>query len=312
MSDEEAVESTATEIPPEAPESPVDATPDPGEAEDFKPPASELVALDEQDVFRAMDRADEELILDELMGRQLGVMVYSFPQDGKKLTDLSYAGVAEGVRTLNARGMAKIRIAPVPPVIEEFVQDGRPMVRVMVYGEDQLTGGGDWGTAVEPTRMKLKKATADKRRTKGEQIPEDDTVFDKFAVTKALSKAQRNALKPLLPVEIVQALVAQFEGNEARVRRIRVGTGGNIADLPPALADDEAGEQLEKIRSLYGELKELSRLVLPPGKFNAYLTQVQHSHERMDEFIAHLEQLIVETQERLAAEAEAAKAGGGG
>ncbi len=305
----EAVESTAVEAP-EAPleaaggDGAADATSDPGtavavsqEAEEFKPSGADLVALDREDVFRAMDRADEELILDELMGRALDVMVYCFEQGGKKLTDLSYAGIAEAVRTMNARGFGHVRVSGDPPIVNEVREDGQDFYRLMVYAVDEANGGGQWGTAVEPKRMKLRAATANRRRANGEEIPEDDTVWDKFALAKALSKAQRNALKPLVPVELRQALIAQYLGDESKVKRIKAGPANEVlAELPPPLADDEAKALLAEIRGKYDVLKGYSRLKLPPAKFNSYLTQVQHDHDRMREFVAHLDQWIDEAK----------------
>lgn len=256
----------------------VDAEP----VEDFKPPAQDLVALDKDDVFRAMDRADEELILDELQGRALEVMVYSFEQGGTLVTDLSYAGVSEAVRTLNDRGFARMRIAPDPlPQVEEFSQDNNRYVRVRVYAEDEATGAGRWGTATEPQRMKLKPQTAQRRRKMGEQIPEDNTVYDKFAETKALSKASRNALKSLLPVEFTEKLKAQYLKTPDKVKYLERGKGFETAQLPPPLDDDEAKGLLSEIEQLYDKVREhdAGKERLTPGKYQLHLSRNSHSHE---------------------------------
>jgi hypothetical protein len=260
-----------------------------GDADDFKPEPSALVAVDHEDAFRAMDRADELQILDEIQGRALEAMVYSFESGGRKLTDLSYAGVREVVRTLNARGHTAIKVTSTPPTIEEFTEDGKTYYRVLVYAEDSRTGSGQWGTAVEPKHMEKRNG---------------DVVWDKFALTKALNKAQRNAMKALIPVEFQQTVIAQYLGDASKVRQIRAGAGAaEMAELPPPLTDPRAEAQKQRCRELFDDLKQISRLALLPAQFHAYLTRAEHSHERLDEFIAYLEQRVEEAR---AAEGEAA------
>lgn len=58
----------------------------------------------EFDPFRAMDKLDDKLILDELEGRVSNVWVYSFPQDGKKVEGLSKIGVDQACREMAKQG----------------------------------------------------------------------------------------------------------------------------------------------------------------------------------------------------------------
>jgi hypothetical protein len=132
----------------------VDATAVEEEIEDYKPSATDLVVTDvndEGEIFRVLDRHDEAQILEELQGRALEVMLYSFTQAGHKVTDLSYAGVQEVVRTLNARGATRIRVVADPaPIFDEVVDEGETFIQCTAYAEDVLNGGGAWGTATEP------------------------------------------------------------------------------------------------------------------------------------------------------------------
>lgn len=235
------------------------------------------------DIYLVLDRADEEQIIDELAGRQLDVFLYDFTSGGKRHTDLSYAGVREAVRTLNARGHTRIRIANQPPLIEDVSEDGEQFHRVTVYAEDEATGGGQWGTAVEPKHMKLKNGK---------------TKWDKFALTKALNKAQRNALKTQIPEVLRQMLIAQWLKDEKRVKQVRASSTGaeQLAELPPPLTDERAEAQKTKCRALYDELKEINRLILPPGAFNTYLARAEHSHDRLADFIEFLGQKIEEAK----------------
>jgi hypothetical protein len=256
------------------------------EAEEFKPAKGELVVTPERDVFRAMDRADEIQILEEIQGRALDVMVYSFTPGGggAKVTDLSYAGVREVVRTLNARGYTRIRISNQEPKMEELMEDGKRFHRVSVYAEDEATGLGQWGVALEPTHMTKRNG---------------DEVWDKFAITKALNKAQRNAMKAVIPVEFQQTIIAQFLGDEKRVRQIQAGPGAEaIAELPPPLDDDLMKDLQQQARERYMVLREMNPLALLPARFHAWVTHSAHDHQRTRDMIAAIEGLIEQEEAR--------------
>lgn len=271
---------------------------DVSDADAYKPPAAELAVIGEEDVYRAMDRADEELILDELQGRALAVMVYSFNQGGQKITDLSYAGVSEAVRTINARGFGKIKVADSPPLISEVREDGIDYYRVMAYAVDEATGAGRWGTAVEPKQMKLKDRTARAKRDAGEQVTDDGRVWDKFALTKALNKAQRNAMRDLIPLEFRQTIIAQYLGDKDKVRHIRAGGDPEpLAELPAPLTDERAEQQREECRAIYKQIQDFDRLKILPREFHANLIRVEHDHDRLDDFIGYLKDRLAEVKE---------------
>jgi hypothetical protein len=257
---EEALEGTAEELP---------ANPD-----DYKP--GELVPVDEPDYFKAMSLADEQQVLDELQGRALDAMLYSFPQDGKTVTGFSWVGIRESVRTLNARGYTRIRIVsePAPQFREIRDEEGVDAIECMAYAVDERTGGGQWGIAKQPLEMKLKG---------GKRKP------DPFCRTKALSKAQRNAYEGLIPLELREYLKAQFEGR-GQVQHIR--GAGEPDERPPALTDERATKTVAQIQAQYDELKKLNRLLMPPGQFNALLTAAQHDHARLDNLLDHLADLL--------------------
>jgi hypothetical protein len=257
---EEAIEAAATELP---------ADPD-----EFAPAA--LVPVDEPDYFRAMSLADEQQVLDELQGRALDAMLYSFQQDGKPVTGFSWVGIRESVRTLNARGYTRIRIVADPPPQFREIRDeeGGDAIECMAYAVDERTGGGQWGVAKQPLNMKLRN---------GKTKP------DPFARTKALSKAQRNAYEGLIPLELREYLKAQFEGR-GQVQHIR--GAGEPDERPPALTDERATKTVAQIQARYDELKRANRLLMPPGQFNALLTAAQHDHKRLDNLLEHLSDLL--------------------
>lgn len=243
------------------------------------PPADQLSDEAARDQYRAMALADEQQVVDEMQGRALDVMVYSFQPKGSNapVTGLSWKGIREVVRTLNARGYTRLKIAKEPkPVFEDVLtEEGDPAWQVAVYAEDERNGGGSWGVAAQPKAMKLRNGS---------------TKPDPFAKTKALSKAQRNALESLLPAQLVEALKAQYHG-EGRVKMLPGTISDAPSDRPPPLTDDRAKDQIATCRSVFDEIKRLNRLLLPPGKFNVLIRGAEHDHGRLDDLIEHLESL---------------------
>lgn len=159
---------------------------------------SQLVRADTgevvNDVYHQMDRMDEQQILDEIKGASLEKLVYI----SGNIKMLSLAGVREAVRRLNAGGQARIRITDREPIVTETDD----YVEVRVYAEDALNGGGSWGFKRQ-----------DKKTARG------------FALEMALSKAQRNALRSLIPeqwvVEMLSAFVDQQRGGRQEQTRIQ-------------------------------------------------------------------------------------------
>ena len=136
-----------------------------------------------------------------------------------------------------------------------------------------------------------------------DELKSGKTKADTFAVHKALSKAQRNAFEALIPLELVEYLKAQFLGDDRAVKVIP-GAGSAVEiERPPPLDDEEAEQLLAEIRATYDEIKEIDRLVMPPGQFNAIVMGSQHSHDRLRESLAHL-QTFLRGEQDLAARRE--------
>jgi hypothetical protein len=283
--DPEVIEGTAEELPDPAAEDDPDA---------FRPPEVSLAVdtRDSADVYRAMDRNDEELILDELMGRAITTMLYSFEQGGQLLTDFTVAGVNETIRLMNERGGTQVGISSQQPIADEFTENGEKYYRVMVFAKDaRFPESGRWGTAVEPAMMDTKK--------KGK-------VWDKFALTKALNKAQRNALRAFIPEDFRQTIIAMYLG-EGRVKELKPLGGGAVAELPPPLNDEKAQALKAEIEESYRELKTLNRLRMPPGRLHVYLTRAEsESHERLEALRDQIRELVDEEKKIQLEKAEGA------
>jgi hypothetical protein len=257
-------------------------------------PAAEVARVDVPgDVYRAMDVADEAQILDALQGNPSEVTVYKFQSGAKLQTGLSYAGVAEAAREMNQQGFGEIRISPVvPPMFEEVQEpddkgDLQTYIQATVYAEDRKTGGGNFGTALQPKFM------AFRDRSKA-------PAFDKFARAKALSKAQRNAMLPLIPVKFREVLIAQRLGDATRVKQIKMGVAAERESLlPPALVDDRALALVAEARGIYDEIKAAGigwRVDLPPGRFQVKLEGAQHSHETLEALVGFLNGMLEHEQ----------------
>lgn len=242
--------------------------------DDFRPAESTLVPAGAQDVFRVLSAHDELQILDEIQGRALDVMVYSFPDEGGGMTTgLSYKGVAEVVRTLNVRGFTRIRVSPTvrPEFSKTTTESGAEAWQCVVYAENEYHGGGNFGTFVQPTLVE----------TDAGMVPSP------FVRTIALSKAQRNAYEPLLPIELVEALKAQYIG-QGRVKRIPQAAP-EAGEVTPALTDDKAKEQIARCEAIYDEIKNINRYAMVPGQFHRLIVQSQHDHDALDRTVGVLE-----------------------
>lgn len=158
--------------------------------------------------YVASEQADDRLIEQEVTGQVGKTMIYEFcPNrcdkfkttgkcEHKTIKGLSKNGVDEVVRRINrqANSGSKIRISPERPMVTHNVEkNGERGVEVMVYAEDLISGSGNWGAKFEPYVQYGKPNT--------------------FAFEKALSKAQRNAKRTLIPeqlaIEVISKLIKE-------------------------------------------------------------------------------------------------------
>jgi len=151
-------------------------------------------AIVEQDQFTELERRDEDQILAEIQGKVIDEMFYEFPMDGHTVTGLSWVGTKE-----IARKYGKIET--------EFVtlQDLGDQWMVVMKATDKQTGATLNGSSVQPKNITLRDKT---------EKP------DKFAVQKAMSKAQRNAIRAVIPeTYIIEVIKAWKEGNSGAIKQ---------------------------------------------------------------------------------------------
>lgn len=137
-----------------------------------------------QEVFIAMDKADEQMIVEELSG-QLDYakdLVYQANIGGRSVTALSYKGIKEAIHHTIRKGMQYEIKEGFPMRVDRPDEDS---IMIMMVIRNPVTGEEFAGSAqCEKT--------------------------DKFAMAKATSKAQRNALKSFIPEAIYAKVVEDF------------------------------------------------------------------------------------------------------
>ena len=139
-------------------------------AEDTK---NELVPVAEYEV---LDQVDDQAIVEMMTGQAIRDYVYSFNQGGKVVEGLTLAGINEAA---NRRGGIQV---------DEIQYDEREQSwLVIAKATDTLTGSSRYGAY--------------------EQAKRTGSRADPFAFTKAVHKAQRNAIKQLLPVPVIKEVL---------------------------------------------------------------------------------------------------------
>jgi len=269
-------------------------------------------AGDEQAGMIAMDAHDSARFVERLVRQaqeaNLGKRwVYSLP--GTTTRGLTVDAVQDIVQQMNWSGRCQIRVLPETLAVEreEYDEGDGPEAfwTATIAAEDGRTGLTLIGTSMEPQKMKLKAATAAAKRKDGKIIPEDNKVFDRFSRAKAINKAQRNALEAHIPEIVKVTLIAMAAKRPELVERIETEGEAKIAELPPPLDTPEAKAAIAELGRLYDGIRELGggkgRILLPPGQYNAYLVQSQHSME----LLARMKGWLEQRRDEIKAEVEA-------
>ena len=136
------------------------------------------------DKYEIMEARDEEQILATAQGAIIKEMFYSFTIGGKKVTGISWVGTKEIARLY---GGIKMGIPVVTDLGDQYA--------CSVQATDVNNNVTLVGTSLQ-SKLMTKKG--------GEQVP------DKFAYTKVTSKAQRNAIRALIPETFLLEMQTQF------------------------------------------------------------------------------------------------------
>jgi hypothetical protein len=266
----------------------VESGADPDEA---KPAADELVVSEDRNAFEVMDAHDVEQIIDSMQGRLLDVSLYDFTAGGQRMVELSWKGVREAIMAMHETGKCRIGVVPETLQTSTVVEDGDTWYEAAVYAKDELSGLGFFGFAREPRMI-------------GNQNPK----VDKFAKTKAINKAERNALRKFIPERVAQTLIAQFLHDETRVKKLRSGSPmvGTVAELPPAVDTDEARALVEECDAIWLEIQKIPNFArrLNAANYHAYKVRSEARDEkkpedvtRLKDFKAYLLKVLEELEE---------------
>ncbi len=164
------------------------------------------------DLFIEFERKDEQQIMAEIQGAAIEEFIYEFKQGGQTVTGLSLSGVMAVAQNLGGITMSQ-------PVWSESTdhEDGTPTITCDISATDHKTGMSVWGDATQ--------RWFEKRR-------DGSTSYDKFARSKALSKAQRNAVRKLIPEKLATQMIRHFrEGNGGQPASARSQSAGNNRQL---------------------------------------------------------------------------------
>lgn len=199
-----------------------------------------------QEFFVASELADDSMIEQEILGQAMEHYVYGFMQDGKPVTGLSVAGVNEVARLLNRnpKSGCKIRIIPDSLKVERDVNyDGHKGVEVQVVAENMVTGETGIGIKFEAYK---------KRGHKGEY---ENT----FAIEKAVSKAERNAKRKLMPEKAAVEMIKKFvQQNKYAKIALHMPENGVIGS-------PRVYQQIQKPQASIDYLKQLKSLLFKAG-----------------------------------------------
>lgn len=148
-----------------------------------------VIGVDDAEMITKIDLADERQIVEEMKGRVLEKYFYSFQIAGREIIGLSYAGVKQLSREMARRG------EPIDIITLEKEKDETHWT-VTATAMHRKTKEHRYGVFRQPLVMHLK---------------DGSTKDDDHALTKAVSKAQRNALRQFIPEEVIVEMYREWK-----------------------------------------------------------------------------------------------------
>jgi len=143
-------------------------------------PSTELTPANE---YQIMDRRDENQILSEMRGEVLEDLVYDITLSGRRVTNLSYAGIKEAIRRRGSLEILDVKIEETESTIRALVKVRDLQNRIDVLGASE----------------------ADKQKP--------------FAYTLAVNKAERNAFAKLIPAKWLATLIDEYLQQKGTAQR---------------------------------------------------------------------------------------------
>ncbi len=147
--------------------------------------------------YEVVDQVDDQAIVELMTGQTIQDYVYSFKQGGRVVEGLTLAGINEAA---NRRGGIQVEEVNYEETEDSWI--------ATVKAVDTITGSSRFGAF--------------------EQAKKNGSRPDPYAFTKAIHKAQRNAIKQLIPVPVIREVL-----NYYLHRKVNAGNAGNAALQQP-------------------------------------------------------------------------------
>ena len=126
--------------------------------------------------YEVVDQVDDQAIIELMTGQTIQDYVYSFKQGGRTVEGLTLAGINEAA---NRRGGIQIEEVKYEEREHSWIATAKAV--------DTITGSSRYGAYEQPKMAGSRP--------------------DPFAFTKAIHKAQRNAIKQLIPVPVIREVL---------------------------------------------------------------------------------------------------------
>lgn len=129
--------------------------------------------------YEVVEQVDDQAIVELMTGQTIQDYVYSFKQGGRVVEGLTLAGINEAA---NRRGGIQVE--------EVNYEESEHSWIATVKAVDTITGSSRFGAC--------------------EQAKKNGSRLDPYAFAKAIHKAQRNAIKQLLPVPVIREVLNYY------------------------------------------------------------------------------------------------------
>lgn len=186
--------------------------------------------MDKGEIFKTFDEADEEQIEAELKGAVAEEMVYSFSVGGQRITGLSKAGTWAVMRAFNKTALKSKK----PIIVLSPVKDG-----VLTESE------AGFGFVANASLFDIESGIVLENGGGGSQASKKDSRGreDSFALAKAVTKAQRNAIRVLLPDDVVNKHIEKWS-KQQKVRQFMSRPLGNSSPVNSSMECEDCGKPL--------------------------------------------------------------------
>lgn len=199
-----------------------------------------LVTINEAALYSAMDKLDTDIIMKQLektTDKTPFDLAYMFRlKNGKTMSGLSIAGIQDAVRRMAAQGECLRAVSPASIQVVQVPDEGtfvNASIIVSRFVYRRVKG--------RVQQVELDSATGSKSEPRYIELKKGGSMKDRFWMEKAISKAERNAKRKLIPGD-VKARVLAYALEKGLV------TTANIEDFGKA-DNDEAIDVLPAEKS---------------------------------------------------------------